>query len=202
MTTTNSVVDIRRSYWTFHYARGFRHHLDVAPFSFWDKERQDHNFPKEDQVAWIVKNYNASHVEWWPDQGFYMVFTDTPALLGHEGLVTPTIAPTPVMFAPMVTQDTILPIPPTPNSISYSYLSLPDPLPLFNFQPWTGPSTQEAQKIFEHLDGNCNVYALNFIFSSKLYVELAGDGRQYELGSLPHQVAASSCRWMAYFLPS
>lgn len=184
-----------RSSWTITYGRGCRHRLDVAPFSFWDSETQDYTYPTEDQITWIFKNYSPSRIEWWSGYGFFTLFTDTPSLLGHAGLVTLTIACAPVIFAPRAARDTFWTGPPMPNSILYCHCDMPDPLPRFKARPWTGPNIQEAQMILNHLSTICNVHALNFVLSADLIVELADDGRRYEPGSLPNLLGG----WFTFY---
>lgn len=185
----------RRSSWTITYERGCRHQLDVAPFSLWDNESQDYICPTEDQITWIWRNYLPSRVEWWRGYGIFTIFTDTPSLLGHAGLVTLTIACVPVIFVPREAEGTFLTGPPMPNTMFYCHLSIPDPLPLFKTHPWIGPSIQEAQMILNHLNDICNVHALNFVLSRDLIVELADDGRRYAPGSLPHNLGG----WFALY---
>jgi hypothetical protein len=194
ITTMANCLEQRRSSWSIAYARGCRHHLDVAPFSSWNTGAQDYTFPTDDQITWIFKNYNPSCTEWWSGYGFFTLFTDTPALLGHGGLVTLTIAGAPVIFVPRAARDTFETGPPMPNSMYYCNLSIPDPLPRFKVHRWTGPSIMEAQVILNHLNTICNVHALNFVLSAELYVELADDGRRYEPGLLPHYLAG----WSTY----
>jgi len=178
----------RRSSWTIAFGRGCRHQLDVAPFSLWDVEFETYIYPTEYQLIWIFKNYGASLVEWSSAYGILTIFTDTPALLGHAGLVTLTIACAPVIFVPREAESTFWTGPPMPNSIVYCRHGMPDTLPRFNSRLWTGPCLQEAQMILDHLRGICNVNALNFVLCADLIVELADDGRRYEPGSLPNTV--------------
>src|SRR5208282_1942946 len=131
-------------------------------------ETQDYIQPTADQTTWIFRNYLPSRVEWWSGYGFLTIFTDTPSLLGHAGLVTLTIACVPVIFVPREAQGTFLAGPPIPNRIFYCHISIPDPFPLFKPRSWTGPSMEEAHMILNHLGNICNVHALNFILSQYL----------------------------------
>jgi hypothetical protein len=88
------------------YGRGCRHQLDVAPFSLWDAESQDYTHPTGDQITWIWRNYLPSRVEWWRGYGICTIFTDTPSLLEHAGLVTLTVACVPVIFVPREAEGT------------------------------------------------------------------------------------------------
>lgn len=113
------------------------------------------------KITWIFKNYNPSRIEWWRGYGFFTLFTDTPALLGHGSLVTLTIAGTPVIFVPRAAKDTFETGPPTPDSMFYCNLSIPGPLPRFKVHRWTGLSIMEAQMTLNHLNSICKVHALN-----------------------------------------
>jgi hypothetical protein len=172
---------------------GSRHCLDIAPFNIWSDEKGNY-VPLKPNFLWVAHTYKARNIDW--VQPFWIVATERPSLPNHDGKITLTIGGAPVIFISEATFKTgYHPGIPRANALIYvnpSLISMPDPIShLLQAKPWTSPTRQEAELIFNTLKPRCSIIAMNFVFR-ELIIELANNGRTYAKASLPSRVGGWS----------
>lgn len=185
-------VRFERTAWeTIEEGFGSRHLCDSAPFTLWDKEKQDFRHPTPIEKNWIVSRYRATAISVrWP-----IIVIETAEPPSPLPLTVECIA---AVFVPPArsadSNETISPLYAAARiqlTTNYASPRIPDPVSTFRLKAWTYPTRQQREHIIQALYSIVSIKRVSF-FWPYIIAELHVDDRVYGRHTLPGKVAGCS----------
>lgn len=157
--------------WTNPRGYGARHVNDTAPFSLWNKDRQNLRLSTAEERAWLTKVYRPLSL--W--------FCFPQVIIITENLPIPvplTVACVSAVFTPPETVTR----PPAGSSPCVGP-QIPDPCKGIRWPRWSSPKKGQMVSVIEALHAVANVRRVNFLPAMTVVELVHGDGREYPIRS-------------------
>ncbi|KFY47121.1 hypothetical protein V494_00165 [Pseudogymnoascus sp. VKM F-4513 (FW-928)] len=164
--------------WTNPRGWGARHVNDDAPFTLWDEVKRQYRFPKGTEKDWCTSKFGDGQMA---SYGWFMTIeTDNP-----PKPVPLTVGCMPVIFTS--TGEKLWRLTPTSG---YANPRVPNPCPEVQWERMTFPTKDQNIAILTALEPIANVRAIIYMPIWTIVELEYGDGREYQLASLPGTVGA------------
>lgn len=182
-------VRFERKVWeTIEEGFGSRHLCDSAPFTLWDKEKQDFRHPTPIEKNWIVRRYNATAISVrWPVILIETAEPPSPLPL-TVGCVAAVFVPAPGDGEPNEATSPLYAVAHIELTTNYASPRIPDPVSSFRLRAWTYPTRQQREHIIKALHTLVSIRRISF-FWPYVIAELHVDDRVYGKHTLPGKVA-------------
>lgn len=188
-TTSSAQVRFERKTWeATEEGFGSRHLCDSAPFTLWDKEKQDFRHPTQIEKNWIFSRYRATAISIrWPI--IFIETTEPPSPLPLTvGCVAVVFVPAPGDAEPNKAISPLYAVARIELTTNYASPRIPDPVSSFRLKKWTYPTRQQREHIIKALHTLVSIRRVSF-FWPYIIAELHVDDRLYGKHTLPGKVA-------------